>query len=96
MTARRLLAATLPLALAACATTGTASRQAPQGPKPAAPVARATAASHAPGVSPYAKAEEDPSKRGDYVAGGLFRPGEADTVPDYVPDVDAIPEPQVR
>lgn len=45
--------------------------------------------------SPYAPAQEDASKRGDYVAGGLFRPGERDTVPDYLPDVDAIPEPEV-
>ena len=45
--------------------------------------------------SPYAPAREDASKRGDYVAGGLFRPGERDTVPDYLPDVDAIPEPEV-
>jgi rare lipoprotein A len=51
---------------------------------------------HRPKVSPYAAAQEDLSKRGDYVAGGLFRPGESDTVPDYVPDVDAIPEPEVR
>ncbi len=47
------------------------------------------------GRSPYAPAQEDLSKRGDYVAGGLFRPGERDTVPAYLPDVDAIPEPDV-
>ena len=46
-------------------------------------------------VSPYAPAQEDPSTRGDYVAGGLYKPGVADTTPDYVPDVDAIPEPEV-
>ena len=34
--------------------------------------------------SPYAPAQEDPSTRGDYVAGGL-----------YMPDVACIPEPQV-
>ena len=48
-----------------------------------------------PKVSPYAPAQEDPSTRGDYVAGGLYKPGVADTTPDYVPDVDAIPEPDV-
>src|SRR5690606_25200122 len=48
-----------------------------------------------PRVSPYAPAQEDPSTRGDYVAGGLYKPGVADTIPDYLPDVDAIPEPEV-
>ena len=98
---RALLLATLPFALAACATTGTASKakspppgqrmvvQPAQGVNPSPPM-------HRPKVSPYAAAQEDLSKRGDYVAGGLFRPGESDTVPDYVPDVDAIPEPEVR
>jgi rare lipoprotein A len=46
-------------------------------------------------VSPYAPAQEDPSTRGDYVAGGLYKPGVADTIPDYLPQVDAIPEPDV-
>ena len=98
MTPRALLLGVLPLALAACATTGTASKPPPgqklvvqpaQGVNPSPPM-------HRPKASPYAPAQEDPSKRGDYVAGGLFRPGEADTVPDDVPDVDAIPEPDVR
>lgn len=90
----RLPAALLPLALAACATTG--------GGKPGpAPVAHVPPPSPAPAhpprkVSPYAAAQEDPSKRGDYVAGGLFRPGVPDSVPDEIPDVDAIPEPEVR
>ncbi|WP_308427071.1 septal ring lytic transglycosylase RlpA family protein [Thermomonas carbonis] len=96
-----LLLAALPFALAACATTGTASKSKPPSPglkvvvKPAGTV-NATPPLQRPKASPYAAAQEDPSKRGDYVAGGLFRPGEADTVPDYVPDVDAIPEPEVR
>jgi rare lipoprotein A len=47
-------------------------------------------------VSPYAPAKEDPSKRGNYVAGGLYAPGEKDSVPDEIPDVDAIPEPVVK
>ncbi|MFN7183979.1 MAG: septal ring lytic transglycosylase RlpA family protein [Thermomonas haemolytica] len=90
----RLPAALLPLALAACATTG--------GGKPGpAPVAHVPPPSPAPAhpprkVSPYAPAQEDPSKRVDYVAGGLFRPGVPDSVPDEIPDVDAIPEPEVR
>ena len=48
-----------------------------------------------PKRSPYAPAQEDPSTRGDYVAGGLYKPGVADGIPDYLPDVDAIPEPDV-
>ena len=100
MSRRALLLAVLPLALAACATTGTASKTpANDGPKlviqPAQTV-NTTPPLQRPKVSPYAAAQEDLSKRGDYVAGGLFRPGESDTVPDYVPDVDAIPEPEVR
>jgi len=47
------------------------------------------------GVSPYAPAQEDPSTRGDYTAGGLYKPGVPDRTPDYVPDVDCIPEPVV-
>lgn len=102
MMARPLLLAALPLALAACATTapGNASRPKPQaGPRHVVQPARAVnpaPPAHKPKASPYAPAEEDPSKRGDYVAGGLFRPGQADTVPDYIPDVEAIPEPEVR
>ena len=96
----RLLVALLPLALAACATTGgSASRGAPADAAARRPVDATPAEGIAPTprrVSPYAPAQEDPSKRGDYVAGGLFRPGVADTVPDEIPDVDLIPEPEVR
>ena len=100
MNQRALLLAALPFALAACATTGTASKKPTNdGPRlviqPAQTV-NTTPPPHRPKASPYAAAQEDLSKRGDYVAGGLFRPGESDTVPDYVPDVDAIPEPEVR
>ena len=102
MRVHRLALALLPLALAACATTGTASKaakppppgqrhvvQPAQGVNPSPPM-------HKPKASPYAPAQEDLTKRGDYVAGGLFRPSESDAVPDYIPDVDAIPEPEVR
>ena len=95
-----LLLAALPFALVACATTGTASKKSgdggPQRVVQPAQTVNTAAPPHRPKVSPYAAAEEDPGKRGDYVAGGLFRPGEADSVPDDVPDVDAIPEPEVR
>jgi rare lipoprotein A len=101
MADRRLLAALLPLALAACATTGTASKgktlspgqklvvQPARGANPSPPL-------HRPRASPYAPATEDVGKRGNYVAGGLYMPGVSDTVPDEIPDVDAIPEPEVR
>ena len=45
--------------------------------------------------SPYAPAQEDKSKRGHYTAGGLYAPHIKDSVPDDLPDVDAIPEPEV-
>lgn len=45
--------------------------------------------------SPYAPAQEDLSKRGDYTAGGLYAPHIKDSVPGELPDVDAIPEPEV-
>lgn len=95
MSPRILLLAALPLTLAACATGGTASRPAPA-PPPGSVVQAPVPAPAAPKVSPYAPAQEDMSKRGDYVAGGLYAPGIKDTVPDYVPDVDAIPEPEIR
>jgi len=99
--APRLLLAVLPLAVAACATTGTVAT--PKGAPPAhrmvvqpAQGVNPSAAMHLPKVSPYAPAQEDLSKRGDYIAGGLYAPGVADTVPDEIPDVEAIPEPEVR
>ncbi|WP_028839876.1 septal ring lytic transglycosylase RlpA family protein [Thermomonas fusca] len=98
-TPMRLLAAMLPLVLAACATTGGAPRAAAPDASTRKPVDATPAEGIAPTprrVSPYAPAQEDLSKRGDYVAGGLFRPGVADTVPDEIPDVDLIPEPEVR
>ncbi|MEG3191722.1 septal ring lytic transglycosylase RlpA family protein [Lysobacter sp. D1-1-M9] len=83
------LAAALVLGLAACA--GTPEKP----PAPAAPqVERETAGAGTP-VSPYAPAKEDPSTRGDYVAGGLYKPGVPDSTPEHVPDVDRIPEPEV-
>ncbi len=99
--ARRLIAAMLPLALAACATNGTASKGNPpsSGQKVVAqPAAGAngSAFTHKPKVSPYAPVTEDIGKRGNYVAGGLYLPGVSDNVPVEIPDVDAIPEPDVR
>lgn len=82
-------AGALAVLLAACS--GAPTKQAP----PAAPAASAPTAP-APKRSPYAPAQEDPSKRGDYVAGGLYKPGVPDSTPEHVPDVDAIPEPEVK
>ena len=93
-----LLVALLPLVLAACATGG-GGKEAPPTAHARKPADATPAEGIAPTprrVSPYAPAQEDPGKRGDYVAGGLFRPGVPDAVPDEIPDVDAIPEPEVR
>jgi len=49
-----------------------------------------------PAKSPYAAAQEDPDKRGDYTSGGLYAPHIQDSAPDGILDVDAIPEPEVR
>ena len=97
MSMRTLMLAALPLALAACATTGGGAKQAPasastQKPAPAASTPSAPAAGK---VSPYAPAQEDPSTRGHYTAGGLYKPGVADSTPDHLPDLDCIREPQV-
>lgn len=78
------------LALAGCAT-------APE--QPSVPAQAATPVQPPPPasrkVSPYAPAQEDLSKRGNYTAGGLYAPGVADSAPTEVPQVDLIPEPDV-
>jgi rare lipoprotein A len=88
---RALTVAAFGMALSAC---GTAPKKAPPPPQ----VSKEADAGHeAPAKrSPYPPAQEDPSKRGDYVAGGLYAPQVKDSLPDYVPDVDAIPEPEVK
>ena len=46
--------------------------------------------------SPYAPAQEDVAKRGDYTSGGLYAPHIQDSAPDDpLHDVDQIPEPDV-
>ena len=94
------LPALLVLGLAACSS---APKKAPSGGGTAKAVkgikvegrAPARVATGCPTTSPYAPAKEDPSTRGDYTAGGLYRPGVKDTTPDYVPNVACIPEPLV-
>ncbi|MCI4568198.1 septal ring lytic transglycosylase RlpA family protein [Lysobacter sp. CFH 32150] len=88
---KRLAPAALAVLLAACAGAPTKTPPPPASANP--PSANTTDRSPR---SPYAPAQEDPNKRGDYTAGGLYAPHIADGAPDDLPDVDAIPEPQVK
>jgi rare lipoprotein A len=91
-----LRAVVLVLSLAALSACSTAPKKvAPPSQASHAPAASAHIAD-APKRSPYAPATEDPEKRGDYVAGGLYAPHIQDSAPDAIPDVDAIPEPEVK
>ncbi len=95
-TSRWLVAALVMLGLAACSSAPRKS-----GPAAASGIAgssgpRASAAADCPEGSPYAPAKEDPSTRGNYTAGGLYKPGVKDSTPSYVPNVACIPEPVVR
>jgi rare lipoprotein A len=84
----------LALLLAACGSSPTRSPP----PESPAPVSQSSSrdTTGAARRSPYAPAQEDPSKRGDYVAGGLYAPHVRDTAPPEIADVDLIPEPEVR
>lgn len=85
----------LAVALAACST---APKKSPPPPLSGSTSSSPTASSRpVPGrdCSRYAPAQEDLSTRGDYKAGGLYKPGVADTTPDHVPDLDCIREPVV-
>ncbi|MBW3551258.1 MAG: septal ring lytic transglycosylase RlpA family protein [Proteobacteria bacterium] len=64
-------------------------------PAPTSPEAERETAGAGKPVSPYAPAKEDPTTRGDYVGGGLYKPGVPDSTPEHVPDVERIPEPEV-
>ncbi|SDZ11320.1 rare lipoprotein A [Lysobacter sp. yr284] len=92
----RLVVAALPLALAACASSPKKSNSEALALPDRDRVHSSTLA-HGGGrkKSPYAAAQEDLSKRGNYKAGGLYAPGVKDSTPDYIPDVDSIPEPEV-
>jgi rare lipoprotein A len=89
---RRLLAIALTLGLAACAGAPKKAASPPSSTEARKPHSGTASAAK---KSPYAPAQEDPGKRGDYVAGGLYAPNVRDSVPDDIPDVDAIPEPEV-
>jgi rare lipoprotein A len=87
---KKIVVALLCAGLAACA-----SAPRPSSP-PVAPVVQPPApVASAHDCSWYRPAEEDLSKRGDYVAGGLYRPSEKDRTPSVIPDISCIPEPQV-
>lgn len=92
----RLVVAALPLALAACASSPKKSSSQAMA-LPDRDRVHSSALAHSGGrkKSPYAAAQEDLSKRGNYKAGGLYAPGVKDSTPDYIPDVDSIPEPDV-
>jgi len=96
---RGLMVGVLVLALAACSS-------APKKPATAGGTGKSTGTlvqgkgkgsrpGHCPEGSPYQAATEDPSTRGNYRAGGLYKPGVNDSTPTYVPDVACIPEPDV-
>jgi len=89
------LPAVLLLGLAACSSRPHSSPPTQHPPPPVTGPAT-TAPPEASHTSPYPAAQEDPSKRGDYIGGGLYAPHLKDSVPGYVPDVDAIPEPEVE
>lgn len=93
----------LAIALSVLTACGTAPKKSapPQAERATAPAGEGAhdhrnRSAHGPKRSPYAPAVEDPSKRGDYVAGGLYAPHIQDSVPDEIVDVDAIPEPEVK
>ncbi|WP_442683372.1 septal ring lytic transglycosylase RlpA family protein [Stenotrophomonas sp. JC08] len=97
MNSRWLVPALIVLGLAACSSAPkkTASSAGASAGTAVAGGGSAAARPRCPEGSPYAKAQEDLSTRGNYTAGGLYKPGVKDSTPDYVPNVDCIPEPLV-
>lgn len=91
----------LAIALAACQTTTPLQTATSTSPDPSAilsgeQVAMPSSMYSAPKpVSPYAPAQEDLSTRGDYVAGGLYKPGVNDSIKGVTVNADLIPEPDV-
>ena len=91
---KRLALPLLAMALAACSTAPKKSPPPPTGGTASPPTA-SSGAETGKDCSRYAPAQEDPSTRGHYTAGGLYKPGVADSTPDHLPDLDCIREPQV-
>ena len=96
MTFRPYLAAALILALAACSSAPGPVRSDGKGSLVGSGSAKGGRPAHCPDGSPYPPAKEDLSTRGDYTAGGLYKPGVKDSTPTYIPQVECIPEPEVR
>ncbi|MDH0172355.1 septal ring lytic transglycosylase RlpA family protein [Stenotrophomonas sp. GD04145] len=97
MNIRWLVPGLIVLALAACSSAPKKPATAGHGGTPSGTVVqgRGTRPAHCPEGSPYAAAKEDPNTRGNYTAGGLYRPGVKDSTPSYIPNVACIPEPEV-
>ncbi|MEG0194440.1 MAG: septal ring lytic transglycosylase RlpA family protein [Stenotrophomonas sp.] len=97
MNIRWLVPGLIVLALAACSSAPKKPATAGHGGKPSGTVVQGKGGrpAHCPEGSPYAAATEDLSTRGNYTAGGLYKPGVKDTTPSYVPNVACIPEPLV-
>ncbi|WP_312366847.1 septal ring lytic transglycosylase RlpA family protein [Stenotrophomonas sp.] len=98
MNIKWLVPALIVLGLAACSSAPKKSTPTAGGhagsvvPRPGQGTARSA---DCPEGSPYARAQEDLSTRGNYTAGGLYRPGVSDSTPTYIPNVRCIPEPLV-
>ncbi|OBU54465.1 septal ring lytic transglycosylase RlpA family protein [Stenotrophomonas maltophilia] len=97
MNIRWLVPSLIVLALAACSSAPKKPATTGHGGKPSGTVVqgRGSRPAHCPEGSPYAAAKEDPNTRGNYTAGGLYKPGVRDSTPDYIPNVACIPEPEV-
>lgn len=89
------LAIAMVAALAACSSAPKKNAPPAAGHNKNAPAQPSRTASGKRG-SPYAPAQEDLNKRGDYTAGGLYAPHIADSAPDGIEDIDLIPEPEVK
>lgn len=96
MNIRWLVPALAVLALAACSSAPNKPSAGHGGKVPGTVVqGKGSRPAHCPDGSPYAAATEDLSTRGNYTAGGLYKPGVKDSTPSYVPNVACIPEPEV-
>lgn len=99
MNSKWLVPALIVLGLAACSSAPKKSAAGASGSSAQRPatvvLGTGSAGGQCPDGSPYAKAQEDLSTRGNYTAGGLYKPGVSDSTPTYVPNVACIPEPEV-
>lgn len=96
MNIRWLVSGIVVLALAACSSAPNKPSAGHGGKVPSTVVqGKGGRPAHCPDGSPYAAATEDPGTRGNYTAGGLYKPGVKDSTPTYVPNVACIPEPEV-